>query len=168
LAALEESEMDPEKQEETSYNDYGLWRLLDHTRFMISRMRSLELDLSGLTPEQASLLDILSQSERPISISQIMAITQRKHHSISVQIQRMSKQNLVTLVRNPQNSRRYEVAITKRGKALLDEVARDAIPQVFSCLPLKAKKELRAYLSDLLEKAYRLQQIEHQDPFKDE
>jgi DNA-binding MarR family transcriptional regulator len=160
--------MDPEKQEIEIFNDYRLWTLLNHTRFMIFRLRSQELEQFGLTTEQASILDILSQVEKPISISQIMSVTQRKHHSISVQIQRMSRQNLVTLVRNPQNSRRYEVAITRRGKTLLDEVSREAIPAVFGCRPVKAKEDLRAYLKDLLEKAYRLQSIERKILFKDE
>jgi DNA-binding MarR family transcriptional regulator len=160
--------LSPENQETAVFNDYNLWRLLDHTRFMIYRLRSMELDQAGLTAEQAHILDILSQSEDSISINQIVNITQRKHHSISVQIQRMSKQNLVTLKRDPLDSRKYEVEITKRGRTLLDEVSRDSIPVVFSCIPLEAKEHLRVYLKELLDKAYEMQKVVHQTPFKDE
>jgi hypothetical protein len=43
-------------------NDFTLWRTLDHTRFMISRLREKELDQFGITPEMAHILDILSHN----------------------------------------------------------------------------------------------------------
>ena len=39
--------------------DFPLWRLLDHTRYMIFRDREMELSEFGLTPEQAFVLDII-------------------------------------------------------------------------------------------------------------
>jgi DNA-binding MarR family transcriptional regulator len=136
--------------------NFTLWRLLDHTRFMISRLREKELDQFGLTPEQTHILFILSHHDGPASINYIVEITQRQHHSISTQIDRMTKQGLVSRKRTPEDARRYEVAITKRGQALLNKVTRDSVEKTFSCLSEKDKASMRQNLKSLLEKAYSL------------
>jgi MarR family transcriptional regulator, organic hydroperoxide resistance regulator len=136
--------------------NFTLWRLLDHTRFMIARLREKELDQFGLTPEQTHILFILSHHNGPASINYIVEITQRQHHSISTQIDRMSKQGLVSRKRTPEDARRYEVSITKRGQALLNKVTRDSVEKTFECLSEKDKASLRQNLKSLLAKAYSL------------
>lgn len=136
--------------------NFTLWRLLDHTRFMIARLREKELDQFGLTPEQTHILFILSHHEGPTSINYIVEVTQRQHHSISTQIDRMTKQGLVSRKRTPEDARRYEVAITKRGQALLNKVTRESVEQTFSCLSEQDKTQLRQCLKTLLDKAYSL------------
>ena len=97
-------------------DNHGLWRLLDHTRFMISRLREKELDEFGLTPEQVHILDIISHTKGYTTINDIVEITQRKHNSISTQIDRMAKQGLVSRKRNSVDNRKYEITITKEAK----------------------------------------------------
>ncbi|HSW57230.1 MAG TPA: MarR family transcriptional regulator [Dehalococcoidales bacterium] len=136
--------------------NFTLWRLLDHTRFMIARLREKELDQFGLTPEQTHILFILAHHDGPASINYIVEITQRQHHSISTQIDRMTKQGLVNRKRSAEDARRYEVAITKRGLALLNKVTRDSVEQTFSCLAEEDKAALRKSLKCLLARAYNL------------
>jgi DNA-binding MarR family transcriptional regulator len=145
--------------------NYSLWRLLDHTHFMISRLREKELHEFGLTPEQAHILDILAQSNGTSTINNIIEITQRKHHSVSTQIERMSRQGLIERKRKSADLRQYEVSITARGQALLDRVTRDSFEKTFSCLQRDSKKELRKHLECLLERAYDLHGIEHKSRF---
>jgi DNA-binding MarR family transcriptional regulator len=136
--------------------NFMLWRLLDHCRFMVSRLREKELDQFGLTPEQTHILYILAVNEGPTSINYIVEVTQRQHHSISTQIDRMTKQGLVSRKRTPEDARRYDVAITKRGQALLNKVTRESVDKTFNCLSVEDKARLHAILKQLMIQAYTL------------
>jgi DNA-binding MarR family transcriptional regulator len=162
--------MEPENNlpEQDNDDNYVLWRLLDHTRFMMARLREKELDEYGLTPEQVFILDILGHSNGTSTINNMVKITQRKHHSISTQIDRMAKQGLVSRKRTPDDFRQYDVTITKRGQTLLSKVTRNSINQTLDCLTDHEKKELQGYLKCLLEKAYALHGIEHTAHFPGE
>jgi DNA-binding MarR family transcriptional regulator len=148
--------------------DFGLWKMLDHTRFMIFRLREKELFRFGLTPEQAHILDILSQNKGTTTINDIVDFTQRQHHSISTQISRMVKQGLVNKHKNASDKRKYEVSITNRGQTLLGKVTTLSINRAFACLSNKDKTELSGHLQCLLEKAYSLQGKQHRFHFRGE
>ncbi len=145
--------------------DFSLWRLLDHTRFMISRLRQKELDQVGLTSEQAYILDILVQNEGATNINQIAGITMRRHHSISTQIDRMVKQGLVKKKRNTKDRREFTILITEKGQTLFKQIKRDSIKQAFSCLSEEDKKELDVRLKSLLINAYNLNGKEYKQYF---
>jgi DNA-binding MarR family transcriptional regulator len=136
--------------------DFGLWRMLDHTRFMISRLREKELDQFGITPEMAHILDILSQNGGTATMNEIVAMTVRRHHSISTQIARMAKQGLVTKVKSQQDLRGYNIVITRKGQELFKRITRDSITNAFSCLSEDDKKGLDVRLQSLLIHAYEL------------
>jgi DNA-binding MarR family transcriptional regulator len=156
--------MAPRKKEKWVEDDpnFTLWRLFDHTRFMVARLREKELGQFGLTPEQTHILYILSHHEGPASINFIVNVTQRQHHSISTQIDRMTKQGLVSRNRTPEDARRYEVKITKKGQDLLDKVPRNSVTRSFSVLDEERKAEFRETLKIILEQAYEL----NEKPFK--
>ena len=135
--------------------DFTLWRFLNHTAFMINRSRQKELAQYGVTPEQAQVLDILHQGRGMATISDIVNITLRQHHSISTLVSRMAMQGLVKKVRNASDARRYNVTITERGRALFRAITRDSITEIFSCLSERDRQELDKGLKKLMEKAYR-------------
>jgi DNA-binding MarR family transcriptional regulator len=136
--------------------DFRLWRLLDHTRFMISRLREKELDQFGITPEMAHILDILSQNGGAATMNEIATITVRRHHSISTQIARMAKQALVKKLKSRADLRGYNIAITEKGQELFGRITRDSIKNAFSCLSDDDKKGLDVRLKSLLIHAYEL------------
>jgi DNA-binding MarR family transcriptional regulator len=136
--------------------DFKLWRLLDHTVFMITRSRKRELARYGLTPEQAHVLDILHQCGGTVTIHEIAYITMRRHHSISTLVSRMAKIALVKKIRQASDARQYDVSITEKGLALFEKVTRDSIKDIFSALSENDKKGLEKGLKKLREKAYRL------------
>jgi len=135
-------------------SDFKLWRLLDHTRFMIARSREMELARFGITPEQSHVLYILSTSGGSTTINDIVEITQRQHHSISTLINRMTKQGLVSKRKDPHDNRKYEVVITRKGQELYRRITQDSIKNTFSCLSDEAKGQLRKHLKCLLIRAY--------------
>jgi len=136
--------------------DFVLWRVLDHTRFMISRLREKELDQLGITPEMAHILDILCQGGGSATMNEIVQITVRRHHSISTQIARMAKQGLVKKIKSRTDQRGYKITITPKGRELFSRIPRVSIQEAFSCLSEEDKKGLRVRLNSLLIHAYQL------------
>ena len=137
-----------------SEDNFRLWKLLDHTRFMISRSREMELADCGLTPEQSHVLEILRQNGGKSTINDIVEITQRQHHSISTLINRMVKQGLVTKKKDLNDNRKYEVVVTRKGKRLTTKMTTKSIDIVFREMSETDKSELRNYLNALLIRAY--------------
>jgi len=145
--------------------DFGLWRLLDHTRFMISRLREKELDQVGLTPEQGHILDILNYFGGSATMNQLMNITMRRHHSISTQIDRMTRQGLVKKKKNTQDRREYTILMTEKGRNIFKQIKRDSITEAFACLSDEDKKALDTRLKSLLIHAYNLHGKQYQQTF---
>ena len=137
-----------------SDEDFKLWRLLDHTRFMIARSRKMELAQFGLTPEQAYLLDLVNQNGGSTTINEIVTLTLRQHHTISTQINRMAKQGLVNKIQNHDDRRKYSIVLTEKGRSLFKGVTRDSIRTTFACLSEEDKVELTSRLTQLNDRAY--------------
>lgn len=136
--------------------DFKLWRFLDHTRYAISRVRELELARFGLTPEQAYVLDLLTDRGGSTTMNDIMDMTLRQHHTISTLVARMAKHGLVKKTRSPSDGRKYKIEITKNGRELFQRVTRESIVEAFSALSKEEKRELSALLKRLLTRAYEL------------
>ena len=148
-------------------NDFALWRTLDHTRFMVSRLREKELDQFGITPEMAHVLDILTQNGGSVTMNELADITVRRHHSVSTQIARMAKQGLVNKVKSRTDLRGYNILITEKGRELFKQITRDSIMKAFSCLSEEDKKALDIRLRALLIHAYELNGKEFKIHFQD-
>lgn len=136
--------------------EFQLWRLLDHTRFVIARSREKELARYGLTLEQSHVLDILHHSGGVSTIQEIVNITMRQHHSISTLINRMVKQGLVKKIRSKSDARQYNVVITEMGEALFRKTTRNSIINIFAVLSQSNRKGLGKGLSKLMVKAYQV------------
>ena len=128
---------------------FSLWRVLDHTRFIIARSREKELARYGLTPEQSHVLDILQESNGSTTINQLVELTQRQHHSISTLIDRMTKQGLVRKRRDKNDMRQYHVVITPKGSELAETMSRNSVSEIFSALSEAEATQLRAILRRL-------------------
>jgi len=134
--------------------EFQLWRILDHTRFMIARAREKELARFGLTPEQSHVLDILVSQGGSVTINDIVAVTQRQHHSISTLVSRMVRQGLVTKKKDPDDLRKWVVSITPGGERVFRDLTRDAIHRIISCLPETSRATFKQDLLCLLKRAY--------------
>ncbi len=134
--------------------DFPLWRLLGHTSYLVGRARERELAELGLTPEQAYVLDILHGAGGATTINRIVAMTQRKHNSISALVDRMARQGLVKKSRTRRDRRVFSIRSTPKGEALLAKVPRDSLRQAFACLEAADKQELARLLQLVMEHAY--------------
>ncbi len=134
--------------------DFPLWRLLDHTRYMIFRMREKELAEYNLTPEQAFVLDIIHASGGSTTINSIVDMSQHRHNSISALINRMARQGLLKKNRTRRDKRAFRIVSTAKGEELLGKASRGSVHDAFSCLDPGEKRQLEALLNRLMIRAY--------------
>jgi len=156
------------KNEQEIEKCFNSWKVLDHTRFMIARLREIELAEFGLTLEQAHVLDILLRRGGVTTINDIVDLTMRQHHSISTLVNRMAKRGLVIKQKNLHDSRKYNILITPKGQQLFEKTPKDMVYQVFSVLSSGEKNDLVKSLKQLLAKAYSLNPRPHAPNFPDE
>jgi len=116
--------------------DEAVWRLLDNTRFAISRLREIELNRFGLTIEQSSILKILASLGGSSNLGELEYLTLRQPHTLSTLIGRMKRLKMVAKKRSP-TAKRYSIYITRHGQSLLDRMTENSLKEVFSCLSLK-------------------------------
>jgi DNA-binding MarR family transcriptional regulator len=144
---------------------FRLWRYLDHTRYMIFRLREKELAQVGLTPEQAHILDILQSAGGSTSINSIVKATQRQHNSMSTLVARMTKQGLVRKTRTRRDKRAYRIAITEKGEAVYQKIPRESVNQAFAILSLEEKEKLLSLMEQVLSHVYELHGTQFESGF---
>ncbi len=110
-----------------------LWRLLDNTRFAISRLREIELSKFGLTIEQSSILKILNSLGGSSNLGELEYLTLRQPHSLSTLVSRMKRLKMVSKKRTA-HEKRYSIYITSQGQALLNQMTENTLSEAFSCL----------------------------------
>jgi DNA-binding MarR family transcriptional regulator len=123
-------------QDHTDVRNESIWRLLDNTRFAVSRLREIELNPFGLTIEQSSILKILMSLGGSSNLGELEYVTLRQSHTLSTLISRMNRSGLIGKKRS-QSEKRYTVYVTPKGQDLLDGVTANSIIDVFSCLSPK-------------------------------
>jgi DNA-binding MarR family transcriptional regulator len=151
--------MSDNSQPEASNSDaaaFKLWRLLNHTVFLIIRSREKELAQYGVNLGQAYVLDILHTKHGSATIQDIVAITLLQHHSISTTLNRMALQGLIKKTKRTSDARQYNVIITPKGEALFNKITRNSITDIFSSLSERDQKGLYIKLKKLVVKAYKV------------
>jgi DNA-binding MarR family transcriptional regulator len=128
------------------------WTLLDRTRFVVARLRELELSQFGLTIEQSAILKMLFSGAGSASTKLLEEITMRQHHSISTLINRMIAMRLVTKIRH-KGEKRYTILITKEGEELLRTLTNISVEMCFSSLTEEEKEKLKVFLRRVEDKA---------------
>lgn len=154
-------------QEQEKYQidmDFTLWRELNDTTFLMTRLRDKELKQLGITPEMAYIIHCLHKNGGSATMNDLVKITARQHHSISTQIERMSKHGLVEKIRNSVKLRGYNILLTEKGNELFKRITQDSIKTVFSCLSEEDKRILEIRLRALLIYAGELNGTEYKSP----
>ncbi len=124
------------------------WTVLDGTRFVVARLRELELGQFGLTLEQSAILEVLSENGGSADNSTLVKATLRQHHTISTIVNRMIRSGLLVRQRKPGESRTANF-LTPAGKRRLDAVTSISIDMAFSSLKTSDKERLERLLRRL-------------------
>jgi DNA-binding MarR family transcriptional regulator len=135
--------------------NYRLWRLLNHTVFLIIRSREKELNQFGINLEEAYVLDILNINKGTASIQEIVNVMLYPHHSISTLLKNMALKGLIKKRKSNTDARQYNVNITSKGAALFSKITRNSINETFSRLKPRAQNILYIKLRKLALSAYK-------------
>jgi DNA-binding MarR family transcriptional regulator len=133
-------------------SDYRLWTMMDSTRFLITRLRELELAQYGLTVAQASMLRVLARARGPVTARDLENVTLRQHHSVSTLIGRMVAMGLAAREKAP-GERSYRILVTQSGARLLQGLKAVTLEMTFSTLTESEKQELLVCLLALSRQA---------------
>ena len=144
--------------------DGDLWLLLRSTWFAAGRLLALETARYDLTPEQATILRILRDRERPLTVRQLEDITMRQHNSLTILINRMLGAGLLQRERRP-DGKGYAISLSGKGKDRLGQVSQVSIETTFFVLSDQERAALQASLTPLYRKARDLLTVSHQPPF---
>lgn len=134
--------------------DYGLWKLLAHTRHAMSKARQKELRQYHTFGRRSAVLvaiEALGDKATPGEISRWLF---REPHSISEFLSRMEKEGLVKKVRDFDRKNQLRVVMTKRGCEVYQQsLKRESIHHIMSVLSEKECQQLRTCLQKLWDKA---------------
>ncbi|MHB8104319.1 MAG: MarR family winged helix-turn-helix transcriptional regulator [Dehalococcoidales bacterium] len=140
----------------TNEASFNLWRLFNHTVFIIIRTREQELAKFGLTMEQAYVLDMLNTSHGIVTIQAIVNTTLLRHHYVSTLLSRMALQGLIKKVRSTTDARQFDIMMLPKGQSLFNKITRNSITEILSELSVREQNSISIKLRKLMLKAYKL------------
>ena len=133
---------------------YNIWLAFIKAKRCLSKSRELELLPYQITPEQASILYILSKIGKTTR-ADIARLSCRDLATVSGLIKRMNKKGLVNLEKDTNNKRLYWLLLTKTGEEIYQKTTkREVIKESFSSLTKKERKQLKDILEKIIVKSY--------------
>jgi len=144
--------------------DFDIWVLLDQTRDIISKARELELDQYKLTRVQATVLFMLINHDRGVTLAEISKWILREPHSVSSLINRMEKTGLVKKIKSLE-APKINVVLTDKGRELYSNASQQSIDMIFSSLSSEEKLRFKSELKKLRDKARNLLGMDYKPPF---
>jgi len=118
------------------------------------KIRAKELLRYGITPEQSSVLFVINAIGARATPAEISRCISREPHSVSGLLSRMEKEGLVERFKDLDRKNMIRIAMTEKGKkAYQQTIKRDSIHKVMSCLSPEERRQLRANLEKLWNKA---------------
>ena len=103
----------------------------------------------GLSVAQAPVLAILHQAKRPIMITEVARRLLLETPSVTTMIDRLSERGLVERVKDPKDRRKTLVALTAKGKRLVESIrepGRQLQEEMFGALDDGERENLKALL----------------------
>ena len=153
-------------QDATAYSQQALELsiLLARTWSALTRMQALELAPYNVTPEQASVLHILTSVGGVATYNRIARLAVRQYRSMASLINRMALMGLVK--KNPVASKnKYEVSLTEQGTRLYNSLPSTAATTLFSCLSPQQLRDLSESLQILLDHGCLLLGLDYISPY---
>ena len=144
-------------------NNLDIWITMDKTYSAIYRTWLMELSLRHLTPEKVRVIFTVLSFGGSATLNEISYFTNRQLNSVSVIVNRMTREGLLRKEKSPK--RKSKVIVTEKGRELFESIGIDSINMIFSTLSLSEKQEFATDLSTLQEKARNLLGTDYRPPF---
>jgi DNA-binding MarR family transcriptional regulator len=106
----------------------------------------------GVSAAQLFVLERLLAAKGPLSVGELADRTLTHQSSVSVVVQKLERQGLLSRSRSPHDARRVELSLTPAARALLrkaPEAAQDKILNAVASMPPSSRKPLAELISDL-------------------
>jgi len=134
--------------------DYMLWRLFTQARRAMHKARERELRACNLSARQAGALLISHATEGKVTPYKMARWEILERHSISELLKRMEKQGLIRKTCNFDIRKSVRVELTEKGRKSAGLAARcDSFHKIMACLSAKQRKQFRAILKIIRDKA---------------
>jgi DNA-binding MarR family transcriptional regulator len=127
------------------------WMLIHRSENMQKKAQKLLLDREGLTIQTHSILMALDNLPQPVKVSDVANWLDRNPNAISMRIDNMEKEELVTRVRDEHDHRAVSLVMTPKGKQLFDRANKQAWKLFQEFFVDLSEDELKT-LCDLLER----------------
>ena len=124
-------------------------RLLYTVSAIVRKASDRALAAWGLTVAQAPVLVILREAGHPVMITEVARRLLLETPSITTMVDRLTERGLVERVKDPKDRRKTLVALTKKGRRLVDtirEPRRQLQEEMFAALDKSERESLRAIL----------------------
>jgi MarR family transcriptional regulator, negative regulator of the multidrug operon emrRAB len=144
--------------------DLRLWALLDRTSDVIAKARDIELDHYKLSRVQASVLFILLDHGRGLTLSEIASYNVREPNSVLSLVNRMEKGGLVKKSKMSGEDK-FTVIITEKGRKLYFSTSRLSLQMVFSVLSKKEREIFESNLKKLSATGREMLGLDYKPPF---
>lgn len=142
----------------------NLSALLIQTSDTITQAIELELAQYNINFPQARILFALKQENRPVTIPEISEWVLRELNSVSTLINKMEKAGLVEKTSRPGDRKTY-ITLTEKGDELYNHITVKAHHLTFTVLAEDERKEFKASLKKLRDRARHLLGIDFKPPF---
>jgi len=141
--------MQRETQTTTSADSMVDARLIYAVSAIMRKASDRSLAPWGLTVSQAPVLVILREAGRPIMITEVARRLLLETPSVTTMVDRLTERGLVERVKDPKDRRKTLVALTRKGKRLVEtirEPGRQLEEEMFSILAPDERATLRTIL----------------------
>ncbi len=136
---------------------YEAFRLLMRTRAIAYRVRARDLEELGVSPEQAGIMWLISESPEPVTPTKIAKLFFREPHTIAVNLKRMRDQGLVSLQKDAVWKNRICVRLTDQGTDILNKsLTTEMFEELFNVFSSAEFKHLNESLERLLESGLKI------------
>jgi DNA-binding MarR family transcriptional regulator len=126
------------------------WALYHQTYNLVYKCEEVTCSKVGLTPQKYMVLMAIRLIENPATVSDVAQWLDRNTNSVSLIVDRMKKEGLVTRSRSLGDRRTVRLSLTQKGQEMLDQASIPGWDLVQDMMSPLTEKELNTF-ADLLE-----------------
>lgn len=133
------------------------WLLCHQTYDSVYKCEEAVFAREGLSTQQHSVLMAIKYIEGPVTISELAHWLERNQNGISTLVERMVKDGLISRKRDLPDRRSVRLAMTKKGKDLLERSTVsgwELVQEILSCLSDKELRMMNDMMERMREKAF--------------
>jgi DNA-binding MarR family transcriptional regulator len=129
--------------------------VLDSIRRIVRALRVSAGDgdrRGGVSAAQLFVLGKIAEAEKPLSVNELAQRTLTHQSSVSVVVQKLEQQGLVSRAKNTRDARRVELSLTARARQLLRKAPptpQDRIIRAVAAMPAGRRRQLADLLGQL-------------------